>query len=186
MNSTASVRAAFVVGFVPGVMPDKWTRKWRERCRRPLTVRLVDEIEQVGLLVSGELDMCLVRGVERSDDLHVIPLHAERPVVVVSREHPAAAYDELDVADLADDVDVLATHPGISLADAFATVAAGTGHLVVPGSVARVNSRKDVTVLGALGVPGTRIGLAWRTDHDDPDLETFIGIVRGRTPRSSR
>ena len=186
MHSTAPGREAFVVGFVPGVVPDKWARKWRERCRRPLSVRVVEEREQVPLLRSGELDMCLARGVERGEDLHVIPLHVERPVLVVAREHPAAAYDELDVADLADDIDVLASHPGISLADAFATVAAGTGYLVVPGPVARVNSRKDVTVLGALGVPGTRIGLAWRVDHQDPDLDTFIGIVRGRTPRSSR
>ena len=47
--------------------------------------------------------MCLVRLPVDRDGLHLIPLYDEQPVVVVSREHPVAAYDEIDVADLADE-----------------------------------------------------------------------------------
>ena len=177
---------ALRVGFVPGVMPDKWKRMWAERSRRPLTLQVVDEAAAEPMLRAGELDMCLARGLSKGDGLHLIPLYDEQPVIAVSREHPAAAYDELDVSELAGDVDVRVTYPNLSYADAFATVAAGTGYLVVPGPVSRVNQRKDVQIVRALGVPRTDIGLAWLVDHDDPDLETFIGVVRGRTVRSSR
>ena len=167
-------------------MPDKWKRIWAERSRRSLEMTVVDPAAQESLLRSGELDMCLVRGAIDRDGLHLIPLYAEEPVIVVSKEHPAAAYDELAVGELADDPDILATNPDISLRDAVATVASGTGHLVVPRSVARIHQRKDVAVVRALDVEESPVGLAWLVDHDDPDVETFIGIVRGRTARSSR
>jgi hypothetical protein len=35
-------------------------------------------------------------------------------------------------------------------------------------------------------LPPTKIGLAWLVDSDDPRVQAFIGIVRGRTERSSR
>ena len=47
--------------------------------------------------------MCLVRLPVDRDGLHLIPLYDEQPVVVVAKEHPVAAYDEIDVADLADE-----------------------------------------------------------------------------------
>ena len=31
-----------------------------------------------------------------------------------------------------------------------------------------------------------KVGLAWLVDNDDPWVQRFIGIVRGRTERSSR
>jgi hypothetical protein len=34
--------------------------------------------------------------------------------------------------------------------------------------------------------PDTGIGLAWPRASDDPRVDTFIGIIRGRTPNSSR
>lgn len=146
----------------------------------------MEAASQEALIRSAELDMCLVRGAIDRNGMHLIPLYTELSAIVVAKEHPAAAYDELAVSELADDVDVLASFPELSLRDAFATVAAGTGYLVVPRSVARVNQRKDVTVVRALDVPESPVGLAWLIDHDDPDVETFIGIVRGRTSRSSR
>lgn len=177
---------AFRVGFVEGVMPDKWKRMWAERSRRPLDMRLIDSSAQQELIASAEVDMALVRGLTKGDGLHLIPLYDEQPAIVVGQDHPAAAYDELPVGDLADDLDVRAAYPEISVREAFATVAAGTGHLVVPRSVARVNQRKDVAVIHAVDEPVTSIGLAWLAEHDDPDIETFIGIVRGRSVRSSR
>jgi hypothetical protein len=35
-------------------------------------------------------------------------------------------------------------------------------------------------------LPGTSIGIAWLEGNDSRDVEEFIGIVRGRTERSSR
>jgi DNA-binding transcriptional LysR family regulator len=134
--------------------------------------------------------MCLVRGTVDRDVMHLIPLYREVPVVVVPVEHPVTAYDEIDVAELADEYDVLREHPDITVKQAIETVAAGTGVVVVPMSLARLHHRKDVEFRPVTGREESPVGLAWLRrplgDHEDPDLETFIGIIRGRTARSSR
>jgi hypothetical protein len=65
-------------------------------------------------------------------------------------------------------------------------VAAQAGIVIVPMSVARVHHRKDVVAVPVTGVEETQVGLAWPRDAEDPRVEVFIGIVRGRTERSSR
>jgi DNA-binding transcriptional LysR family regulator len=150
--------------------------------------------------------MCFVRLPVDREGLHLIPLYDEQPVVVVSVEHPVAAYDEIDVAELADEHllqdpgDVpewrdLATEvakgtrhpvPAMTLRQAVESVAAEAGVLVLPMSVARLHHRKDVRAVRVTGVPVTQVGLAWRRDADDDRIETFIGVVRGRTANSSR
>ena len=199
---------AFRVGFVAGVMPDKWARIWSERMpRRPLElVPLPPGTDPIPLVRSGDLHMCLVRLPVDRDGLHLIPLYDEQPVVVVAKEHPVAAYDEIDVADLADehllqDPDVvpqwrdIATEvadgsrypvPEMSLRQAVESVAADAGIVVVPMSVARLHHRKDVVAVPVTGVPTTKVGLTWPQDADDDRVETFIGIVRGRSANSTR
>ncbi|MGY2875046.1 DNA-binding transcriptional LysR family regulator [Marmoricola sp. URHA0025 HA25] len=181
---------SFRVGFVPGVMPGKWERAWRERMRRPLELVNVEVADQEAALREGRVQMCLVRGEVDRDAFHLIPLYREVPVVVVPVEHPVTAYDEIDLAELADELDVLRQHPGLALGDAIATVAAGTGIVVVPMSLARLHARKDVAFRPVTGVEESPVGLAWLRDQpgddDDPDIQAFIGIIRGRTPRSSR
>jgi DNA-binding transcriptional LysR family regulator len=182
--------APFRVGFVPGVMPGKWERAWRERMRRPLELVPVEVADQEAALREGRVDMCLVRGGVDRDVFHLIPLYREVPVVVVPVEHPVTAYDEIDVAELADEYDVLAAHPELSVKQAVETVAAGTGIVVVPMSLARLHDRKDVEFRPVTGVEESPVGLAWLRppsgERDDPDTEAFIGVVRGRTARSSR
>ncbi|WP_246000140.1 LysR substrate-binding domain-containing protein [Nocardioides pocheonensis] len=181
---------AFRVGFVPGVMPGKWERAWRERMRRPLELVTVEVSDQEKALREGRVDMCLVRGEVDRETFHLIPLYREVPVVVVPADHPVTAYDEIDIAELADEHDVLHEHPGLALAQAVETVAAGTGILVVPMSLARLHHRKDVAFRPVTGVEESPVGLAWVRpapgDPDDPDIQAFIGIIRGRSPRSSR
>jgi DNA-binding transcriptional LysR family regulator len=195
------------VGFVPGVTPDKWARRWSEQMpRRGLDLVPVEERDGVDLLHSRELQMCFVRLPVDRTGLHLIPLYDEQPVVVASREHPVAAYDEIAVEELADehllqDVDDvpawrdLATEvrqgtrhpvPPMTLPQAVESVAADAGILILPMSVARLHHRKDVTHVRLQGVPPTKIGLAWLQDTDDDRVETFIGVVRGRTANSSR
>ena len=53
-------------------------------------------------------------------------------------------------------------------------------------SVARLHQRKDTAYRPVSDLPPTKVGLAWRVDNEDPRVQTFIGIVRGRTERSSR
>jgi len=197
----------FRVGFVPGVTPDKWSRAWADRMpRRPLELVPLEDRDAVSLVRSGELDMCLVRLPVDRDGLHLIPLYDEQPVVVVSSEHPVAAYDEIDVAELADEHllqdpdDVpewrdLATEvttgsrhpvPPMTLRQTVESVAADAGVVVLPMSVARLHHRRDVRAVKVTGVPVSQVGLVWLRDADDDRIETFIGVVRGRTANSSR
>jgi len=177
--------APFRVGFVTGVVPDRWARTWRDRTpRAPLELVPVTEEAQLDGLRDGSLHMAFVRLPVDRNGLHLIPLWEERPVVVVSREHPVAAYDEIAVAELSDEL--LLDDPSITTRQAIETVAAGTGIVIVPMSVARLHHRKDVTHRPVTGIDHTQIALAWPVGADDPRIETFIGIVRGRTERSSR
>jgi len=198
---------AFRVGFVPGVMPDKWGRTWAERMpRRPLDLVPLGDGDGVAMVRAGELDMCFVRLPVDREGLHLIPLYDEQPVVVVAREHPVAAYEEIDVGDLADehllqDPDTVpawrdvATEvrdgtrhhvPAMTLRQAVESVAAEAGIVVVPMSLARLHHRKDVMAVRVAGVPTTKVGLTWRVDDEDERVQAFIGVVRGRTANSSR
>lgn len=197
----------FRVSFVTGVTPDKWATNWRRRpAASPLELLPVTEAEQLAALRAGDVQMAFVRLPVEREGLHLIPLYREVPVVVVHHEHPVAAYDEIPVADLAyehllqdpDDVPAwrdVATEvregtryavPPMSLKQAVESVAAQAGVVVLPMSVARVHHRKDVVAVPVIGVPETQIGLAWPETAEDERIESFIGVVRGRTERSSR
>lgn len=196
----------FRVTFVTGVMPDKWADRWRRREATPLQLVPVEEGHQLDELRAGSAAMALVRLPVDLDGLHRIPLYTEDMVAVVSREHPAAAYDSVEVAELADehllqDPDLLPQWrdvarevqdgtrypvPPMTLPQVFESVAADAGIALVPRPVARVHLRKDVAAVPVPDLPGPQVGLVWPVDVDDPLLETFIGVVRGRTERSSR
>lgn len=176
----------FRVGYVPGVMPGKWERIWRERRRRSLELVRIEVVDQGRAIETGEVDMALVRGEVDRDRMHLIPLYREVPVVVVPIDHPVSAYDEIDVTELTGELDVLAEYPGVTVKQAIETVAAGTGIVIVPMSLARLHHRKDVVHRPVAGVEESPVGLAWRREYDGEDVQAFIGIVRGRTARSSR
>jgi DNA-binding transcriptional LysR family regulator len=189
----------FRVGFVTGATPDKWARTWRERyARDPLELVPVAEEEQEDRVRAGTLDMALVRLPVSRDGLHLIPLYDELPVAVMGAEHLLTLADEVTTGDLADEQLVLPERsgwtpsaeqlawPAMSVRDAVEVVAGGTGVVVVPMSIARLHHRKDVTYRVVTDLPPTTVGLAWRVDNEDPWVQRFIGIVRGRTERSSR
>ena len=172
----------FVVAFVPGVTPGKWERIWRERMPRSvLEVRPLPQDAALAALRDGRAHMALLRDVTADDELHAIPLYREQPVVVAPKDHPVAAFDELALADL-DGETVL---PGQG-ADTVELVAANVGLAVMPMSVARAHSRRDVVARPLTDAADTGISLAWPRASDDPRIDTFIGIVRGRTANSSR
>lgn len=172
----------FVVAFVPGVTPGKWSRVWAERMRRErLELRPLEQDAALAALRSGEVHMALVRDVAADDELHVIPLYREQPVVVAPKDHPVAAFEQLGIDDLGDEV--ILDGQG---ADTVELVAANVGLALMPQSVARAHSRRDVVARPLTGVPDTGIGLAWLRSGDDPRAQVFVGIVRGRTVNSSR
>lgn len=197
----------FRIAFVPGVTPGKWSRIWEQRVQGiPLEVTAIAERDQLAVLHERRADVSFVRMPVDHEGISLIPLYREVPVVVVPIDHAVAAFDEVSVDDLADDhllqdpdnvpewrdvavevhdstrIDV----PPMTPKEAIEVVASGGGIVIIPKSVARLYDRKDVTHRPVTGVAESQIGLAWVTDATDSRIEKFIGIVRGRTERSSR
>lgn len=191
----------FRLGAVPGATPGKWIGIWNDRMpRTPL--ELVPIAVATQRLALDDLDAALVRLPLERTGLHVIALYDEVPVVVMSADSDLTVADELDAADLEGEVlitpadDVLgfaasatvepAFAPPETTEDAVATVAAGVGVVVVPMSLARLHHRKDVTFRPLRDGPTSTVALAWDADRTTPLVDTFVGIVRGRTANSSR
>lgn len=192
----------FRLGAVPGATPGRWIDTWQERMPH-VTLELVPISVATQRDELATVDAALVRTpIARADDLHIIPLYDEVPVVVASTDSHLLAVDHLTADDLVGEVlitpgdDVLGPldlptvapdFPTIrTTEDAVATVASGVGILVVPMSLARLHRRKDVDYRPLLAGPVSPVALAWPREHTSPDVETFVGIVRGRTANSSR
>jgi DNA-binding transcriptional LysR family regulator len=176
-----------VVAFVPGVTPGRWERIWRER--RPggrLELLPLPQEAALAALRDGSANMALARDIAADETWHAIPLYRERPVVVAARGSLVASLDEVDLVDLegenALEIDLLRGDG----AEAIDLVAAGVGVAVMPQSVARAHSRRDVVARPLRDAPDSGISLVWPTGSPHPLCDAFIGIVRGRTANSSR
>lgn len=175
------------VGFVPGVEPDRFARRWQEG-RRAARLELVPVpwSRQRQALADGEVDMCFVRlPLEDAEGLHVVRLWEELPVVVVGEEDLLSLHEELTEADLAEAVEIPAAHQD-DAADRAAVAASGVGYARMPLSLARLHHRKDAVHRVLRDAPATTIALAWPAALDDPLRQELVGVVRGRTARSSR
>ncbi|WFP16689.1 LysR substrate-binding domain-containing protein [Citricoccus muralis] len=218
---------------VPGATPSKWVERFTSRHR---AVQLVnqDEAAQVAHLrpaAEGELprgipqlgyvrwrldasssEVLTAAGIE-PEQVHVVTLYQEQPVVCVGRDHvlaawapdvdgplPAAELEALDDAEVdprdfapvvapdADPLDV-PEQPGAGERMALEIVASGAGYTVLPASVARMFGRRDLVTLPlepSAAHPGWQVALAWRRDLDSELVQDFIGVARGRRPSSSR
>lgn len=193
----------FRLGVIPGATPGKWIDAWHDRMpHTPLELVPLAVADQRRALVSGAVDVALVRLPLDADGLHVIPLYDEVPVVVTSSDSHLTAADELTIDDLAGEVlitpgdDVLdADVPGAVPAsfapphdteEAIAIAATGVGIVVVPMSLARLHHRKDAAHRPLRDGPTSTVALAWIAERTTSSVETFVGIVRGRTAHSSR
>jgi len=180
---TPPPRTGLTVAFVPGVTLTKWRRIWAERLPRvPLDVVEVAEDAQRAALDDRVVDMCFARLPIDTAGVHAIRLYEEVPVVVLPKDHALAELDELALADLDGETVVV----GDADASAVERVAWGSGVARVPHSIARSESRKDVVYRPLTDAEPTTIALTWLADNDNPLIEEFIGIVRGRTANSSR
>ncbi len=175
---------ALTIAFVPGVSPAKWARVWRERFPgTELRLRPIgaDEVDDA---LAGEADMVFAR--EPVSDRHnAIPLWTETAVVAMPKDSPLSDLAEVDLTT----TDVHVVDAGPVPADVDATldlVEANVGVAILPQSLFRAASRKDLVARTLAGAPGTRILLAWRTEDASETTEEFIGVVRGRTANSSR
>lgn len=194
------------VAFVPGVMPDRWVRRWRER-PTPVPLELLPIVlsDQLAVLDSRRAEMCFLRLPVSREDLHLVHLYDEEVCVVAGADHPVAAFSELGVADLAGEHLLLAPDsvtgwptdhltpvedPDLTTARAVETAATGTGVVVLPRSVARLHQRKDVVCCRITDIAAAPVALAWlkpgAADEREAVRQDFVGVVRGRTARSTR
>jgi DNA-binding transcriptional LysR family regulator len=178
---------ALTIGFAPGVTLTKWTRLWEER--RPdveLGFLPVGEDTQAAVLLDGSAQVGFVRlPLEPTvrERLSVIRLYSEVVVAVLPEDHPLADEDSVTLADL----EGIALHDARgSLRDAVELVAAGVGAVVVPHALARQHNRRDVVLRDVTDAEETWIAVAWLAEGETPDIEEFVGIVRGRSANSSR
>jgi DNA-binding transcriptional LysR family regulator len=172
----------FVVLFVPGVTPGKWSRIWGERMPgHPLQLAPASADTARAALRDGSAHMAFLRDVVADAEFHVIPLYREQPVVLAARDSAVADAETVTLADLAG-CDLVV---GQDAATAE-LVATGTAVAVMPQSVARALSRRDVVARPLTDAPDSGIGLAWPARAQHPLIDVFVGIVRGRTARSSR
>lgn len=170
--------------YVAGVSPAKWLRAWTERRPDlPLEAVRVEQREQLADLLDGAADVAFVRLPVDVEGLHRIPLWEEVAVAVLPKDHPLADADALTLADLeGESIAPEQDDPAMTVE----LVAAGTGYAILPHSLARLHHRRDVAAVPVTDAPPTRIALVWRVERDDADIQEFVGVVRGRTTRSSR
>jgi DNA-binding transcriptional LysR family regulator len=198
----SAVPPPFRLAYVPGVTPDKWVRIWRERSPdHPLTLSQLAAADAAAIVRDRGTDAVLLRLPTDRTGLHAIPLYTEQTVIVVPKDHLLAAAEDVSPTDVADEMllspgdDVLdwteppgrrAVHEPATTTAAVELVAAGAGLLVVPQSLARLHHRRDLTYRPFPAAPESRVALAWLEDETTDAIEQFIGIVRGRTPNSTR
>ncbi len=150
---------------------------------------------------AGSVDVALLRLPADTSALCVIPLYEETTVVVVPTDHLLSAADEVTWADLddesilrpLDDVVAWVNAPGTpsdhrpeTTSAAMELAAAGIGVVIVPQSLARLYHRRDLTYRPIADAPTCPVALVFPEGSQSELLEEFIGIVRGRTPGSSR
>jgi DNA-binding transcriptional LysR family regulator len=184
------------IGFVLGATPDKWARAWRDQQDEPLELVPIDQADQDTAL--QDYDACIVRLPVDTVERHVVRLYEELPVAVMGIEHLLTLEAELTTSDL-DEEQLVLPHPSgwtpsieqlswpeMSVKDAIETVAAGTGVAIVPMSLARLFHRKDATYRVVTDLEPTQIALVWDKADDGDRIQNFVGVVKGRTARTSR
>lgn len=200
-DPTIEEARTFRLGAVAGATPGKWIDAWKDRMPK-VPLELVPITVSTQKSAIDEVDAALVRLPLTDDALHVITLYDELPVVVAAIDSHLLAADELTSSDLDGEVVIpliddalsqldlpgttLASFAPLSAENAIETAASGVGIVVVPMSVARLHHRKDVDYRILTDGPISTVALAWPRDRTTADVDTFVGIVRGRTANSSR
>lgn len=204
------------LGFVRGVAPSKWAKRWARAVRdQPLELVPVDlhEVEnartEFDVLLERVAPGAAPEGSAASlRSRHAMHLYNETVALVLPADHELAKLDEISLEDLS--LVPLLAHPdhfpewpapqqwkdpAWMPRNAKATlelVATGLGGALMSHPMARHLSDKrvhavvPVTQGGIPLLPGTEIWASWRIERDADDVQHLVGVLRGRTARSSR
>ena len=69
---------------------------------------------------------------------------------------------------------------------ALEVVAANVGIVIAPRPLLRVINKRGVKDVALSDGCPTRMAMVWLQSRDNRDIQNLVGIVRGRTARSSR
>lgn len=177
MTGRRAIRTLTVSSLL-SISTDKWQQRWREQHpeTRLLFRREEDAPETraqvIADLVQGEIDAALVRVMpgERATELSESPLHAitlyeEGMAVLLTKDHPLIEEPEI-AGELIDDFEL--------------------GSALLPAPVARDALQKSLVIIPVTGLEPPSIACIWSVDRDADDIQDFVGLLRGRTGRSSR
>lgn len=209
MNET---RALLSLGFARGTSPGKWAERWERATGAPL--ELVPLALAFGWDPDADVSVMLERtrpgerpeGSLEPRTRHAVRLYEETLALVVPHDHELAgqdraSLDDISLAGLLDHADHSpewpATEPWADPAwkpadpaAALEAVATGAGSILLPLPLARhLAGRREHSVIpvdDAAELPGTAVWATWSIGADDTDIQHLVGVMRGRTARSSR
>jgi DNA-binding transcriptional LysR family regulator len=133
----------------------------------PVAVRLCGWQEQPGLLRGGEADVALVHAPFDGTGLDTETLAAEPRVAVLAADHPLAARDRLELADLGLDAGSVERHIDEArrghgdLAQVLTAVSLGKVVTLLPASVTARYPRPGIAYRPVLDAPPVVLSLAW-------------------------
>lgn len=199
------------LGFVRGIAPSRWADRWnRVRSRRrmqlvPMPEHFDADTDEVNLALTRAMPGQFPEG-SRSDprSRHAVQMYEEAVALVVDIDHDLAEFATLDLADL--DLVRLLDHPWHdeswpaaepwaeadwmpkSLLGALEIVATGLGGILMPLPLAKhITDKKLHRIIEVTGnIDGTRVFATWDIAFDGDEIQELIGVLRGRTSRSSR
>ena len=199
------------VVFVPGLLPDKWFRRFDERhggasrdSNRRVRIASAVADDPLPYVLHGKADVAFVRMDDRGREgvvkdaeasgqsIHLIELYEEQPGVAVPKDNAIALFPQVSSHDLEDEKIMWAPQPPhfrVDIAGVRAALevgAANVGVVIAPRPLLRVINKRGVKDVALSDARPTQLAMVWLQSRDDRDIQNFVGIVRGRTARSSR
>ncbi|WP_158230600.1 LysR family transcriptional regulator [Mycobacterium sp. shizuoka-1] len=139
--------------------------------------------EQICAVRDGLADVALVCSAADLTGLHAHSVASERPVVLVSTDHPFAVQGAVTLTRVVQDPAYAADLPSVGL-DALIDLVA-TGQLVaVVGDSAVDRLGRHVVAIPVTGLPKSDVQLAWPADSPHPRIGGLVDVIEQLQRRS--
>ncbi|WP_018019174.1 hypothetical protein [Corynebacterium ciconiae] len=184
-----------VISYVKGTAPGKWFARMRDRT--DITFRSFETYDALADIDSGEATVALARLVDATsldhlDSYHVVTLYQEQPGVAVPVDSELTLLEEISAEDIAEEIITINAPDEQGVVDVAAVkqaldvVGANVGVAIAPRPLLRSFNVKSCAHRDYRDGRPTTIAVVWRKDSDCEEIQEFVGITRGRTPRSTR
>ena len=174
------------------------------RGERPVRIASAIADDPLPYILHGQADVAFVRMDDRGREgvvedaeatgqsIHLIELYEEQPGVAVPKDNPIALFPQVSLRDLGDEKIMWAPLPphfridSTDVRAALEVVAANVGVVIAPRPLLRVINKRGVKDVALSDGRPTQLAMVWLQSRDNRDIQNLVGIVRGRTARSSR